>query len=273
VSPNLQITQEWGTKGVDKNVYERSSNSPLTSNPFNCILCPEMAEEIVCPKCGGLTPDARFCKHCGEHLHTCISCGAKMSIDARFCTECGIELTPAETMLGAEAGPKAYARYGPSLIPRDILIEGEEPLFETRPVLWLQLMPPIVFIIAGVGILLAAYFPLHVTGILYGCGGLFLLGVLWAFLAWYRWKHTIFAATNCRVLRQTGILNKSYVDCPLRSVQSIHLDVSLWGRINRFGTVRISGGGVEIDWESIDEPREAHRILNEIVEQYRRHSG
>jgi ribosomal protein L40E len=227
-----------------------------------------MAEEIVCPKCGGLTPDARFCKRCGEHLHTCVSCGAKISKDAQFCTECGIEVKPAE--IAVEAGPKAYARYGPSLIPRDILIEGEEPLFETRPVLWLQLMPPIVFIIVGVGILIATYFPFRVTGILYGCGGVFLVGMLWAFLAWNRWRHTIFAATNFRVLRQTGITNKSYVDCPLRSVHNINLDISMWGKINRFGTLHISGGGVDIEWESIDEPREAHKILNQIVEQYRR---
>ena len=232
-----------------------------------------MAEEIVCPKCGGLTPDARFCKHCGEPLHTCVSCGAKISSDSRFCTECGLELSPAETTLEGKAGPKAYARYGPSLIPRDILIEGEEPLFETRPVLWLQLMPPIVFIIVGVGILVSVYFHFHIKEILYGCGGFFLLGALWALLAWYRWRHTIFAATNFRVLRQTGLVNKSYVDCPLRGVQNINLDISMWGRINGFGTVRISGGGVEIDWESIDEPREAHRILNEIVEQYRRQPG
>jgi ribosomal protein L40E len=245
-------------------------NALLTYHPFNCILCPEMAEEIVCPKCGGLTPDARFCKHCGEHQHTCVSCGAKMSIDARYCTECGIELTQADKVLEVEPGPKAYARYGPSLIPRDILIEGEEPLFETRPVLWLQLMPPIVFIIAGVGILIAAYFPFGVTGILYGCGGVFLVGVLWALLAWYQWRHTIFAATNFRVLRQTGVSNKTYMDCPLRSVHNINLDISTWGRINHVGTLRISGGGVDIEWESIDEPREAHRILNQIVEQYRR---
>jgi membrane protein YdbS with pleckstrin-like domain len=232
-----------------------------------------MAEEIACPKCGSLTPDARFCKHCGEPLHACPSCGAKISSDAHYCTQCGAEIKVAGTTLEGEAGPKAYASYGPSLIPRDILIEGEEPLFETRPVLWLQLMPPIVFIIVGVGILLSTYFHFHAKEILYGCGGVLLLGALWGLMAWHRWRHTIFAATNFRVLRQKGLVKKSYVDCPLRGVQTIRLDVSVWGRINHFGTVRISGGGVEIDWENIDEPRDAHRILNEIVEQYRRHSG
>lgn len=231
-----------------------------------------MADEIACPRCGGLTPDARFCKHCGESLHTCVSCGAKISKDAQFCTECGIEVKHAET--DALAGPKAYARYGPSLIPRDILIEGEEPLFETRPVLWLQLMPSIIFLIVGIAILIVLYFALDKNSwILYGFMGILLIGMLSGLLSWWVWRHTVFAATNRRVLRQTGILRKSYLDCPLRSVQTIHLDVSLWGSINHFGTVRISGGGVEIDWESIDEPKEAHKILNEIVEQYRRQTS
>jgi ferredoxin len=228
-----------------------------------------MAEEIACPKCGGLTPDARFCKHCGEPLHACPSCGAKMSSDAHYCTQCGAEVKASVITLEGEAGPKAYARYGPSLTPRDILIEGEEPLFETRPVLWLQLMPPIVFIIVGVGILVSTYFHFHAKEILYGCGGFILLGALWGLLVRHRWQHTIFAATNFRVMRQTGLVSRSYVDCPLRSVHNISLDISMWGRINGFGTLHISGGGVDFDWESIDEPREAHRILNEIVERYR----
>jgi len=232
-----------------------------------------MAEKVVCPKCGGLTSDARFCKHCGEPLHTCISCGAKISSDSRFCIECGIELKPADTDF--KAGAKAYARYGPSMIPRGILIEGEEPLFETRPVLWLRLMPPIAFIIAGIAILVIAYFAFdhNDIGILYGCAVFFLLGALWALLAWLQWRHTIFAATNRRVLRQAGLIKRTYVDCFLRNVQTINLDVSLWGRINHLGTLRISGSGVNIEWESIDEPREAHKILNEIVEQYRRQPG
>ncbi len=231
-----------------------------------------MAEEIACPKCGGLTPDARFCKHCGEPLHACPSCGAKISSDAHYCTQCGKEIKPSETTPEAQAGDKAYARYGPSLIPRDILIEGEEPLFETRPVLWLQLMLPIVFLIVSMGILVSTYFHFHTKEILYyGCSGSFLLGALWGFMAWYRWRHIIFAATNFRVLRQTGLFKKSYVDCPLRGVSNINLEISMWGKINHFGTVRILGGSVEIDWENIDEPREAHRLLNEIVEQNRRH--
>ena len=237
-----------------------------------CILCPEMADKITCPKCGKPTPDARFCKHCGEPLHSCMACGAKISSDSKFCTECGVELTPEEVSAVSEAVPKAYARYGPSLIPKYMLVEGEVPLYETRPVLWLRLMAPVVFFIVGSGILVAPYFHFHIKEILYGCGGFFLLGALWAVRGWLIWRYTIYAATSRRILKQTGIIAKSYVDCPLPGVQTVHLHISLWGRLNGFGTVHIVGGGADMQWDDVDEPREVHRILNEIVEQYKRES-
>ena len=230
-----------------------------------------MADKITCPKCGKPTPDARFCKHCGEPLHSCIACGAKISSDSRFCTECGIELTPEQTGIEGETAPKAYARYGPSLIPKHVLMQEEVPLFETRPVLWMTLMPPVVFFIVSVGILVSVYlgFPEY-KEILYGCGGVFLVAAFWGVMGWLRWRYTVYAATNRRILRQVGILSRTYIDCPLYSVQTVHLDISVWGRINGFGTVRITGAGTEIEWDDIDEPKEAHRILNEIVDQYKR---
>ena len=229
-----------------------------------------MTEHIICPKCGKSTPDARFCKHCGEPMHSCIACGAKISGDSRFCTECGIELAPDQTGALTEAVSKAYARYGPSMIPKEMLIEGEEPIFETRPVLWLGLMPPIAFIIVGVGILVSVYLPFRANWMLYGCGGVAFLGIMWALTVWLRWRYTIYAATTRRIMYQTGIVDKIYLDLPLAGVANIYLDVSVWGRFNGVGTVRISGAGTEIIWEGIDDPREAHRLLNQIVDQYRR---
>jgi membrane protein YdbS with pleckstrin-like domain len=229
-----------------------------------------MPDNIICPRCSKPTPDARFCKHCGGALYTCIACGAKVTTDSKFCPECGVELPLMPSGPASEAAPKAYARYGKSLIPKNMLIEGEEPLFETRPVLWLSLMPPIAFIMIGVGVLIAVYLQFQVKAILYACGGIAFIGAVWVCIAWLRWRYTIFGATNRRILRQTGIVSKTYLDFPLAGVSNIYLDISLWGRMNGFGTVRITGAGTQIVWENIDDPKEAHRLLNEIVEQYRR---
>ena len=228
---------------------------------------------IICPKCGESTLDARFCQHCGEPLNSCTSCGAKVSKGAKFCPHCGMELILVKTSAEGEVSPKAHARYGPSLISKNILLDGEVPLFETRPVLWLRLMPPIACFIIGIVILLSAYSYLHVGEILYGCGGVFLLGIMWALMVWLHWRYTVYAATSQRILRQTGIIFKSYIDCPHYSVQTIQLDISIWGRINGFGTIRVRGAGTQIEWENIDEPTEAHRLLNEIVAQYRKQAN
>jgi membrane protein YdbS with pleckstrin-like domain len=227
-----------------------------------------MPDTVTCPKCGNVTPSARFCKHCGEPLHGCLYCGAKISSDSRFCSQCGMEAPTLRTRSETEISQQAYARYGHSLIPKDILFSDEVPLFETRPVLWLALMPSVVFIVVGLGILLTTYLYVEYKEILYACGAVFFVGIAWLLTAWLRWKSTIYAATSRRVLRLSGMLAKKFIECPLRSVQNIVLDISVWGRMNGFGTVRITGGNVEIEWENVDDPRETHRILNEIVDRH-----
>ena len=240
----------------------------MTSYPFDCILCPEMTDTLTCPKCGGVTPIAKFCKHCGEPLHGCLYCGARIAGDSRFCPECGMETTFPKTKSETEAGQLAHARYGHSMIPKGILFTDEVPLFETRPVLWLTLMPPIVFIIVGIGILISVYLKFDYTEILYACGAVAFAGLMWLLLAWLNWRNIVYAATSRRVLRLTGAVGKNYLECPLRSVQNISLDISAWGRMNGFGTVRITGGGTEIEWKNVDDPRETHRVLNEIVDKH-----
>jgi hypothetical protein len=48
-----------------------------------------MANMVNCPRCGRSTPDATFCQFCGRSLHSCGSCGARISRYALYCPECG----------------------------------------------------------------------------------------------------------------------------------------------------------------------------------------
>jgi hypothetical protein len=48
-----------------------------------------MANNVTCPRCGRPTPDATFCQYCGRSLHSCGTCGARISKIALFCPECG----------------------------------------------------------------------------------------------------------------------------------------------------------------------------------------
>jgi RNA polymerase subunit RPABC4/transcription elongation factor Spt4 len=57
------------------------------------------ADELICEKCKmPLSPDSKFCKHCGEVVKgstkkpeeiSCVQCGRKLPADAKFCDGCG----------------------------------------------------------------------------------------------------------------------------------------------------------------------------------------
>lgn len=203
----------------------------------------------------------------------CPKCGAEVSKSDNFCRECGVSLQREKAQIAEETETQEYVSYGPSAFPKHVLTAGEVPLFETRPLLWIRLMGPIVLIISILAVLIAAYVAFNVKEILYVFGAVVLFGVPWILLKWVQWKYIIYAATNRRILCQTGIISKSYVDCPLGKVQTIYLEVPIFGRMNNFGTVRVATAGesrVEIEFRNVKEPMKTQRILNEIIEKYSR---
>lgn len=175
----------------------------------------------------------------------------------------------------------------PSLLSHDILAEGEESLYESRPLLWPLLARPILFSIVGLLILVfAGRLPLDSISAFFGqflssmmlqtilkWAGVAILtvGVLGVIVRWLRWRSTIYSATNQRILLQTGILTKCYIDCSISKIQTLHLQIPLLGMIFGFGTIRIataSAASTEIKWEGIHKPKYAHRRLNEIIEHH-----
>ena len=166
----------------------------------------------------------------------------------------------------------------------EMLTTGEHPVYETRPLLWPSLARPALLIVIAVAIIIVAQqiqlqFPVEieelvspalVTSII-GWIGIALLGigVLRMLFRYLRWRCTVYSITNRRIVRQTGILSKSYVDCSLNRVQTLYLNIPTLGRLLNFGTIRIATAGTdsaEIQWESVRNPREAHRILNETID-------
>ena len=173
------------------------------------------------------------------------------------------------------------------ILPRDILADGEELLYESRPVLWPLLISPILFSIAGFFVLvMAGRFPVDSIDTLLGQASfgtviqtvirwigiaMIVIGALGVMVRWLRWRFTVYAATNRRVLRQTGILDRCYVDCSISKIQTLHMRIPLPGRIFDFGTIKVATAGTastEIQWEMISRPKYAHRKLTEIIEHY-----
>jgi uncharacterized membrane protein YdbT with pleckstrin-like domain len=172
--------------------------------------------------------------------------------------------------------------------PEEMLTTGEHTLYEIRPLLWPYLARPSLWII--IGIVIAVYsqrIPLDflrdfeefvslalITSIIRWLGiGVLCVGVLGVIIRCLRWRFTAYTVTNLRILRQTGILAKSYVDCSLSKVQTLYLEIPIMGRILNFGTIRVATAGTnssEIHWERVRNPKNTHRILSETIEQYRR---
>ena len=243
-----------------------------------------------CPKCGyEVDRDDDFCRECGRNLHKGkVPAGG---IDRIVCEEQPVPTGDFESDIededeedddddvgtvkedNGEPEKYEYGRYGPGAFPKHVLTTGEVPLFETRPILWMRMMGPAMIVVLTCVILVVAFIYSDAKPFLYVMGVLLLAEALWVFSKWIQWRFIIYAATNRRILCQTGIISKSYVDCPLGKVQTVYLDVSIAGRMNNFGTVRVATAGesrVEIEWRNVKDPMRTQRILNEIIEKYER---
>jgi membrane protein YdbS with pleckstrin-like domain len=183
---------------------------------------------------------------------------------------------------------------GQAVIPAEALASGEHTVYGTRPLLWSLLIGPTGVIILGLSIIavsgfaarleLEPYFALlelepysardvvqlilaviRFTGI-----AVSLAGLVRILITWLRWRYTIYAITDRRILRQTGIIGKSYVDCPLGKVHTIYLDIPILGRIFGFGTIRVATAGaawIGMQWDGVGQPRKAQQVLNELIQQ------
>lgn len=206
----------------------------------------------------------------------CINCNTEVSETDKFCRNCGQKLVKVEREWSSEGQELVYERAG--IVPQEILAPGEHLSFETRPILWLWLVGPILLALVGIIIAIAAqFFPevvpsFVVTGITWLGIVILLVALLLMALKTLQWRYTAYAATNRRIIRQTGIISKSYIDCPIQKVQTIYLQIPFLGRLFGFGTIRFATAGaawIEIYWENIKEPRRVQRMLSEIMDNYR----
>ena len=114
-----------------------------------------------------------------------------------------------------------------------VLIPGEHVVYRARISKW-SLAPLIFF-----GILLL---PIAI--------GLFLLA--WA---WIRYATTELAVTNKRVIAKTGLIQRRTVELFTSKVESVQVDQGVLGRIFDFGTVTLTGTGVQsAPFRSIADP-------------------
>lgn len=94
---------------------------------------------------------------------------------------------------------------------------------------------------------------------------LFLIGLLWLLIRYFRWITTVYAVTSRRVIIQKGILSKDFDEIPVTQVRGVDVRQSFGQRILGYGTVRVSAeGGTNIgneDWVGIPKPFRFQKLI------------
>ena len=188
-----------------------------------------------------------------------------------------------ENAAGVASVAEERAIYGPRVLGREILVSGEEIKVESRPVAWLRLLDPAFGVLVGLAVIvLAGYLETQYPEFAFwyvvrwmGLGFAVIAGV--SLLAtWLRWKYTVYALTNKRILKRTGVFGRSYLDCSLGKVQNVEVTMTLLGRIFKFGTIRIATArtkGADIEWLQVREPILMQKLINEALERFSRDSA
>jgi len=94
---------------------------------------------------------------------------------------------------------------------------------------------------------------------------LFLIGLLWLLIRYFRWITTVYAVTSRRVIVQRGILSKDFDEIPVNQVRGVDVRQSFGQRILGYGTVRVSSeGGSRLgneDWNGIPKPFRFQKLI------------
>jgi uncharacterized membrane protein YdbT with pleckstrin-like domain len=105
--------------------------------------------------------------------------------------------------------------------------------------------------------------PLSVIGI----GLLIILG------AYLQIKNTSFVVTNQGLYKKQGIMSRSVQKIGFDKVQNISFSQGIFGTQFDYGNIEIStagGSGVEMRFNSIDNPREVEQIINKHLKKERK---
>jgi membrane protein YdbS with pleckstrin-like domain len=174
------------------------------------------------------------------------------------------------------------------LIPRKLLSSDERVVFEARPSAWLYMKSAaLAIIIAIVALLLFAwdwvpdapeipYISTTLAGdygdyLHYAFGALFAIAFVFFLVRWIKWGSTVYAATDERIIKQKGILNKTYEDIPVTMITNIDMAQTLSKRALGYGTLVFSTQGLggkraDMTWDAVPDPMTVRRKLQEVMD-------
>ena len=99
---------------------------------------------------------------------------------------------------------------------------------------------------------------------------LFLIGLLWILIRYFRWITTVYAVTSRRVIIQRGILGKDFDEIPVTQVRGVDVHQTFGQRVLGYGTVRVSSeGGKSLgneDWKGIPKPFRFQKLIENATQ-------
>ena len=120
---------------------------------------------------------------------------------------------------------------------KELLSNDERIYFETKPDWFVYCFWNVLFTI-----LLSFTGTIIFLGNVLGFLGLFLVfcGIGILIYKQLEWKNIIYGVTTKRIIKQSGIIGKDYVDCPLNAIQNMYVNYSVFERIFGVGTISFS---------------------------------
>ncbi|MDZ4776794.1 MAG: PH domain-containing protein [Alphaproteobacteria bacterium] len=94
--------------------------------------------------------------------------------------------------------------------------------------------------------------------------GIVIIGIVLFIAAVIRMKTTEFAVTNRRVILKRGWLTRTTEELAVESIEAVHLDQSIWGRLFRYGRLVVTGtGDARVHFPPMAEPITFRRAIEE----------
>jgi hypothetical protein len=184
----------------------------------------------------------------------------------------------------------------PKHIPKKILASDERVVFESHPGWWASMKAATLAVLVLLAVNMffdwrwipsapdLPYASSLLSGASGGVQGLFALLALIALLisVWVlyvramRRRKTVFAITDERIIKQTGLVIKKQEDIPLTQIENIDVRQSLGTRILGYGTLVFSTQGLggykddrskqDMVWEAVPRPTKVRTILQEVMD-------
>jgi hypothetical protein len=150
----------------------------------------------------------------------------------------------------------------PGVLPRELLPPGERVLFETRPSLFALYWGRLVFL----GLYLALWIAFAATAPPDAVpGSLFFafLGFIWLAYLYFQWRNRVYALTDQRVIRVSGIRGSSFQDAAYTQIHNLSTESGFSGGLQFDTTPPPDGSGFTrpshtrpLRWDALsDAPR------------------